>query len=120
MEVVINGNVLSLQGDASEEHMLKVAKIINEKLSEIHKAYDKSHLPASKLSQLLTLNLADEYVNKQELLEEYLLQLNALKNENEKLAETVGRLAAELAKTKEALSAEIEQKKHTTHTNRGR
>lgn len=120
MEVVINGNVLSLQGDVSEEHMLKVAKIINEKLSEIHKAYDKSHLPASKLSQLLTLNLADEYVNKQELLEDYLLQLNALKNENEKLAETVGRLAAELAKTKEALSAEIEQKKHTTHTNRGR
>lgn len=118
VEVVINGHILSLQGDASEQHMQKVAKIINEKLDEIQTAYGKAHLPASKLNQLLTLNLADEYVKKQENLEDYLLRLEKISEQNEALKTEINKLKEENSQLK--MSEKVQTKNHTNHANRGR
>lgn len=118
VEVVINGHILSLQGDASELHMQKVAKIINEKLDEIQTAYGKAHLPVSKLNQLLTLNLADEYVKKQENLEDYLLRLEKISEENEALKTEINKLKEENSQLK--MSEKVQTKNHTNHANRGR
>lgn len=120
MEVVINGHIMSLQGDASEEHMQKVAKVINEKLEEIQKAYGKAHLPVSKVSQLLTLNLADEYVKKQEVLDDDLVRLEKISKENEALKTAMSKLEEENMQLKEKMSEKVQTKNHTNHANRGR
>lgn len=117
VEVVINGNILSLQGEASEAHMQRVAKVINEKLAEIQAAYEKTRLPVSKLNQLLTLNLADEYVKKQEELEQQLESIQQLKEEKEKLQERIRNLMLENDHIKEEI---VIKAQHKNHTNRGR
>lgn len=119
VEVVIGGNILALQGDESEEHMQRVAKVINEKLIEIQSTYEKSHIGQSKINTLLTLNLADECVKKQEMLENYKESLAALQEENKKLFEQVEKLNGELLQTKEQLAIATHQGKRE-HGNRGR
>lgn len=119
VEVVIGGNILALQGDESEEHMQRVAKVINEKLIEIQDAYEKSHIGQSKINTLLTLNLADECVKKQEMLDNYKASLVTLQEENKKLFEQVEKLNAELLQTKEQLAMATHQGKKE-HGNRGR
>lgn len=119
VEVVIGGNILALQGDESEEHMQRVAKVINEKLIEIQSTYEKSHIGQSKINTLLTLNLADECVKKQEMIENYKESLAALQEENKKLFEQVEKLNGELLQTKEQLAIATHQGKRE-HGNRGR
>lgn len=118
VKVVINGNVLSLQGEASEEHMQKVAKVINEKLAEIHETYNKAHLTVGRQDQLLILNLADEYVKKQEELEDYSTALQQAEAEQNALKKKLADLTVESAQIKQELAARMHHRKK--HTNRGR
>ena len=119
VEVVIGGNIMALQGDESEEHMQRVAKVINEKLAEIQSTYEKSHIGQSKINTLLVLNLADECVKRQEALDAYTTSLEETRMENEKLKETVKELTLQLAQTKEQLAIATHQGK-IEHGNRGR
>lgn len=119
VEVVIGGNILALQGDESEEHMQRVAKVINEKLTEIQSNYEKAHLGQSKINTLLTLNLADECVKKQEMIESYKASLNKLQEENKKLYYEVEKLNQEILKVREQLACTTHQGKKE-HGNRGR
>jgi len=119
VEVVIGGSIYSLQGNESEEHMQRVARIINEKLGEIHSAYDKAHIGQGKLNTLLTLNLADECVKRQEALDIYTTSIEKVNTENEELEEKVKELTWQLAQMKEELSLIARQGKKE-HGNRGR
>ena len=118
VEVVINGNIMSLQGDASEEHIQKVAKIINEKLGEINRNYNKTHVPTGKVNQLLVLNLADEYVKKQEELAHTIEEVEAVRAENKALREQIDKLMVEVANNQKEIAASTEHKH--TQKNRGR
>ncbi|MBE6022736.1 MAG: cell division protein ZapA [Cellulosilyticum sp.] len=119
VEVVIGGNIISLQGNESEEHMQRVAKVINEKLAEIQGNYEKMHIGQSKINTLLVLNLADECVKRQQALGSHTTSLQEIKLENEKLKETVKELTLQLAHTREQLAAATHQGKKE-HGNRGR
>lgn len=119
VEVVIGGNIFALQSDESEEHMQRVAKVMNDKLAEIQATYDKTHVGQSKINTLLTLNLADECVKRQENLEAYTTSLEELKAENEKLKEKVKELNLQLTQTKEQLAVATHQGK-MEHGSRGR
>lgn len=118
VEVVINGNILSLQGDASEEHIQKVARVINEKLTEIQQAYDKTHLPVNKLNQLLVLNIADECVNSQEAFESAKFDLEQIDKQVKELKIQNKNLLREIEHVKVKLSDRIQHKK--AHMDRGR
>lgn len=119
VEVVIGGNILALKGNESEEHMQRVARVINEKLAQIQATYDKTHVGQSKINTLLTLNLADECVKRQETLDASITSLEEIKIENEKLKEQVKRLSLQLAQTKEQLAIATHQGR-IEHGNRGR
>lgn len=119
VEVVIGGNIIVLQGNESEAHMQRVAKIINEKLSEVQGSYAKVHIGQSKINSLLVLNLADECVKRQEALEHCTTSLQTLSIENKKLEETVNELNSQLAQIREQLAIATHQGKKE-HTNRGR
>lgn len=119
VEVVIGGSIYSLQGNESDEHMQRVARIINEKLTEIHSVYAKTHLGQGKMNTLLTLNLADECVKRQEALEAYTTSIEKANVENEQLKETVKELTLQLAQMKEQLAITAHQGKKE-HGNRGR
>lgn len=118
VEVVINGNIMSLKGEASEEHMQKVAKVINEKLNEIHKTYDKTRLPVSKMNQLLTLNLADELVKKQTAFEASEQRVQAVTIENTQLKREIERLQEALENAKAEHAHNVKHKRE--HISRGR
>lgn len=119
VKVVIGGNICALQSDESEEHIQRVAKMINEKLTEIHSVYNKTHIGQSKINRLLTLNLADECVKRQETLDAYRISVEQITEENEQLKETVNELTLQLASIKEQLEIATYQKKKE-HTSRGR
>lgn len=119
VEVVIGGSIYSLQGNESEEHMQRVARIINEKLTEIHSVYDKAHIGQGKMNTLLTLNLADECVKRQEALDAYTTSIEKVNTENEHLKEKIKELTLQLAQTKEELTLATHQGKKE-HGNRGR
>lgn len=119
VEVVIGGNIYALQGDESEAHMQRVAKVINEKLAEIQSTYDKEHVGQSKINTLLVLNLADECVKRQESLEAYTTSVEELRMENEKLKAEVKELNLQLLQNREQLAIATHQVKKE-HGNRGR
>ncbi len=119
VEVVIGGNIIALQGNESEEHMQRVAKVINEKLAEIQGSYEKVHIGQSKINTLLVLNLADECVKRQEALDNYTTSIEALSMENEKLKEMVSQLSTQLTHMREQLAIATHQGKQE-HVNRGR
>lgn len=119
VEVVIGGSIYSLQGNESDEHMQRVARIINEKIAEIQSAYDKAHKGQGKMNTLLTLNLADECVKRQETLDLYTTSIEKVNIENERLKETVKELTLQLAQMKEQLAMTTYQGKKE-HGNRGR
>lgn len=119
VEVVIGGNIYSLQGNESEEHIQKVAKMMNEKLNEIYSVYNKSQVGQGKVNTLLTLNLADECVKRQEKLDAYTASFEKTTIENEQLKETIKELTLQLAHMKEQLAIATHQKKKE-HVNRGR
>lgn len=119
MEVVIGGSIYSLQGNESEEHMQRVARLINEKLAEIHSAYNKAHIGQGKVNTLLTLNLADECVKRQEALATYTTSIEIANIENQHLKEEVKELTLQLAQMKEELAIATRQGKKE-HGNRGR
>ena len=119
VEVVIGGNIFALQGEESEEHMQRVAKVINEKLTEIQGTYEKVHIGQSKINTLLALNLADECVKRRNALVQYVQDVETLRAENEALKERVKQLAVELTQTKEQLAMMTHQGKKE-HGNRGR
>lgn len=119
VEVVIGGSIYTLQSGESEEHMQRVAKIINEKLAEIHSVYDKTRIGQNKINTLLTLNLADECVKRKEVLDTYITSVERVTIENEQLKETVKELTLQLAHMKEELLIATHQRKKE-HENRGR
>lgn len=119
VKVVIGGSIYSLQGNESEEHMQRVARLINEKLTEIHSAYNKAHIGQGKVNTLLTLNLADECVKRQEALATYTTSIEIANTENEHLKEEVKELTLQLAQIKEELAIATRQGKKE-HGNRGR
>ena len=118
VEVVIGGSILSLQGDESEEHMQRVARVINDQLSEIQAAYNKNRLPVGKMNQLLVLNLADAYVKKQQTCEKDQQALQEAKTEIKELTANLEALTLQIAQMKEELASRQPHKKD--HNNRGR
>ena len=108
-----------MQGNESEEHMQRVAKVINGKLAEIQGSYEKVHIGQSKINTLLVLNLADECVKRQEALDNYTTSIEELSMENEKLKEMVSQLSTQLTHMREQLAIATHQGKQE-HVNRGR
>jgi len=66
IEVEIHRRKYTIVGNEPEEHILKVAHLVNEKMTEIYDA--NKHLDTTKLAVLTAINTMNDYVK---LKEEY-------------------------------------------------
>ena len=73
IEVYILGQKYTIKGDASEEHIKKLASFVDNKLKEVHNA--APNISPVKASILAALNIADELFklrNEQEAMDKYI------------------------------------------------
>ncbi len=119
VEVVIGGLIYALQGEESEEHMQKVAKLINEKTHEVQSVYHKQRINPARMNMLVTLNIADECVKRKQELDHYVAELEKCNQENLALRDKMKEISLELTESKQQ-QAVAESFKKKEHTNRGR
>lgn len=119
VEVVIGGLIYALQGEESEEHMQKVAKLINEKTYEVQSVHHKQRVNPTRLNMLVTLNIADECVKRKQELDRYAAELAKCNDENLALRDKLKEISLELTESKQQVSV-TESFKKKEHTNRGR
>lgn len=120
IEVIIGGAIYALQGEESEEHIQKVARLINDKLLEIQEVAGKTKLTSHKANMLVALNVADEYVKTKQQLEAHMDEFEKCSIENAALKERVQELSLEIARTREQLAAATHSHHKKDYTNRGR
>ena len=120
VEVIIGGTIYSLRGEESQEHMHRVAELLNTKLSSIQQSNVRTSLNPSKVYMLTALNVASEYIKVQEELEHYATELEKCSAENIALKDKLREMTVELTNLKNQLAeAKIYHKKNE-HINRGR
>ena len=116
VEVVIDGQIITLISDEKEEYMQKVALYIDKKLSEIKST--KSNRPVSEhlRTLLISVNIADDYfkaVEKRRVLEDtheaYMAEMGRMQEENILLNEKIHMIQAQLNHAKEITSREAGQ-----------
>ncbi len=75
--VEINNRTYTIVGTESREHVEKVAKLVHDKMDEIHQA--NKHLDTTKLAVLTAINTMNDYVK---LKQEYEDLLTLIEEEN--------------------------------------
>lgn len=120
VEVIIGGHIYSLRGDESQEHIQKVAALINEKINDIQKSNIRTHLSTSKIHMLTALNIASEYLKVQDELTAYAMDLEKCSAENIALKDKIQEMALELTEAKNQLASTNGYHKKNDYKNRGR
>ena len=100
VEVVIGGNIYSLQGDESNQHIQQVAGIINQKILEMQGRGSIKHLSTSQVNMLAAINIADEYLKTKDELNLYIKELEKCSEENLALMNRIEELGLEINKLK--------------------
>ncbi|MCL1998537.1 MAG: cell division protein ZapA [Turicibacter sp.] len=103
VEVVIDGQIITLVSDENEEYMQKVALYIDKKLAEIKSSKSNKPVTEHLRTLLISVNIADDYfksVEKRRVLEEtheaYKNEMNRMQEENILLTEKIHELQSEL------------------------
>ncbi|PHV71053.1 cell division protein ZapA [Sporanaerobium hydrogeniformans] len=120
VEVIIGGTILALQGEESEEHIQKVASLIDKQLMAIQKNNVRKNLNPTKVYMLAALNIANEYIKALEELSVCMDEIQSFEEEKERLKRELSALKEENAKLQlleQPTYASVNRKKHI---NRGR
>jgi cell division protein ZapA len=120
VEVIIGGNIYALQGEESQEHIQKVAGLIDKQIASIQKANVRTNLNTSKIYMLTALNVANEYIKTQQELAAYSDELEKCSAENLALKDKLREMALELTNMKNQMTSTNIYHKKNDHTNRGR
>ena len=99
VEVVIGGQVYTLQGNEPEEHIKKVASLLDKKIFELQKGTIKT-LSTPQKHMMAALNIAEEYLKVNAELEAYSKELEKCNSENLALLERIDEMALEINKLK--------------------
>lgn len=94
--VVIGGKVTRLSGYESEEYLQKVGAYLDHKTNEVASLKGFNRLPAETKSQLLALNVADDYFKAKKQAEAFDEDLKAREQELYELRQKVVELEMEL------------------------
>ena len=114
VEVVIDGQIITLVSDEPEAYMQKVALYIDKKLSEIKST--KSNAPVSEhlRTLLISVNIADDYFkaldqrsNLESTHEAFVHEMGRMQEENTLLAEKLHELQAQLSYVREQYVREV-------------
>ena len=103
VEVVIDGQIITLVSEEKEEYMQKVALYIDKKLSEIKSSKSNKPVTEHLRTLLISVNIADDYFKaletKQTLQsshETYVTEMGRMQEENILLSEKFHELQAQL------------------------
>ena len=114
VEVVIGGEVFKLISAHSQEHIHRVAKLVNEKISEVHKNGSQPTINTFLNSMYITINIADECISAMEECEKltierdtYLAGIEVTERENMMLKQKVSVLENNLYDIKNELAEYI-------------
>jgi len=114
VEVVIDGQIITLVSDEPEAYMQKVALYIDKKLGEIKTSKLNAPISEHLRTLLISVNIADDYfraLEKQMNLEEtqdiYVSELGHMQQENALLAEKLHELQAQLSYVREQYVKEV-------------
>lgn len=100
VDVLIGGNVYSLQGTESKEHIQKVAGLIDKHMLAVKKSDLAHRLSSSQVHMLAAINLADDYLKLQETFVAYEKELEKCSQENILLNERIREMALEINRLK--------------------
>ncbi|WP_069997528.1 cell division protein ZapA [Cellulosilyticum sp. I15G10I2] len=120
VKVIIGGNIYALQGDESQEHIHKVASLINEKINSIQQSNVRTSLNTSRVYMLTALNIASEYIKTEEELEAYTTELQKCSAENLALKDKIREMTVELTELKNQIISTSGYHKKNDTKNRGR
>lgn len=81
VQVIIDGQVLTLSGYESEDYLQKIASFINNKITEYNKADSFRHANKDTQHRLIELNIADEYFKAKRQIERLELEMKVKQNE---------------------------------------
>ena len=116
VEVVIDGQIITLVSNEKEEYMQKLALYIDKKLNEIKSS--KSNKPVSEhvRTLLISVNIADDYykaLEKRQALEDtheaYVQEMGRMQEENMMLTEKIHELQAQLSHQNESESTVLDE-----------
>ena len=116
VEVVIDGQIITLVSDEKEEYMQRVALYIDKKLSEIKS--NKSNKPVTEhlRTLLISVNIADDYfkaVEKCQVIEDtheaYVHEMGRMQEESLMLSEKLHLMQAQLSELQDRSSREVER-----------
>ncbi|MDA3732425.1 cell division protein ZapA [Niameybacter massiliensis] len=100
VEVIIGGQVFALQGNESQEHIQKVASVLDQKVLEIHKQDPMHKLSSAQKHMMAALNMADEYLKMKTDLERFSQELEKCNAENLALLERIEEMSLEMNRLK--------------------
>ncbi len=120
VEVIIGGNIYALRGDESQDHIHKVATLINQKIKSIQQANVRTSLNTSKVYMLTALNIANEYIKIEEELAAYTKELEKCSAENLALKDKIREMTLEITEAKNKIISTNGYPKKNDNKNRGR
>lgn len=116
VEVVIDGQIITLVSDEQEEYMQKLALYIDKKLSEIKSSKSNKPVTEHLRTLLISVNIADDYfkvIEKRQALEDtheaYVHEMGRMQEENILLTEKIHEIQAQLSHVREQHIREVEQ-----------
>ena len=116
VEVVIDGQIITLVSDEREEYMQSVALYIDKKLGEIRSSKSNNPVNEHLRTLLISVNIADDYfkaVEQRKELEEthraYINEMGRMQEENQLLAEKLHELQAQISYVREQYIREVGQ-----------
>lgn len=96
VEVIIGGQVYTLQGSESEEHIQKVARVLDEQVTYIQKNDSMRRLNNSQKHMMAALNMADDYLKMKNELQRFSQELEKCNAENLALLERIEEMSLEI------------------------
>ncbi len=119
VEVIIGGTIFALQGEETEEHIQKVANLIDKQILAIQQANGRSNLNPAKVYMLASLNIANEYIKSLEEISVCMDEIQAFEEEREQLKAQISALQEEKVKLLVEGQAHVAENRKK-HINRGR
>ena len=114
VEVVIDGQIITLVSEEKEEHMQKLALYIDKKLSEIKSTKPNKPVTEHLRTLLISVNIADDYfkaVERRQVLEDthqaYIHEMSRMQEENTLLTEKLHEMQAQFSHDREHRDKEL-------------
>jgi len=108
INVVINGEIVTLRSTENEEFLQRLARYVDRKINTIKGTHNSVAVTERTRALLVALNMADDYFKAQENLvrlqtehEKYIIEMGRMQEENKLLIEKIRELQGDLTRVRD-------------------